>query len=198
VSDARTAAAEPVLKVRDDTAKAERAWVEQEARRREIRFERKREARDQERRMARAAMTALELHRLAAERTARISTVAGGSVERSRGGGERAGPPRPQSLEDDPRWQEQWRVIRGRLDRVHDLLDEAEGLGLSATTTTMIGAEKDRKVLEQGEGLSALGVVELLGRDIAGAPETVRRLRRKSGRDTMGHRVATPPTPGVS
>ena len=184
----------PVARVRDDTAKAERAWLEEEARHREARFERKKLGADTERRGERAEMTVLELHRHAAERAAKLSTVAAGSVEQSRGGGERAGPPRPQSLDDDPRWREQWRVIRGRFERVHDLLDEAEGHGTTAATAQMLGMEKDRKVLEEGEGLTAVGVVELLGSDIAGSPETVRRIRRKSGRSIKDGSPARLPT----
>ena len=72
-------------------------------------------------------------------------------------------------------------MIESRLRRVHELLDEAEGLGPVAAKT-LLGSEKDDLIIREGLGLSPLAVVEKLGRDIAGSPETVRRVRRARGR----------------
>jgi hypothetical protein len=155
------------------------------ARRREARFAKRKQAFDAERRQQIALTDVLGLHRSAIERQATISTVKAGSTERGRGGSEPSGPPQQQMLDDDPRWRESWTVIRSRLERVHELLDEAEGLSTVAATTTMLGVEKDRRVISDGEGLSPVAVVEKLGRDIAGSPETVRRIRKKFERSTV-------------
>ena len=168
----------------DDDRDAERVdleWEETEARRREDRFEKRKRSLDSARRARRAGLTALELHRHAVERQAALSTVAAGSVQPSRGGDDPIGPPGQQLLDDDPIWREHWRIIRSRLDRVHDKLDEAEGLGATAQQTRLLSVEKDRMVISQGRGLSPAAVVDLLGGDIAGSPETVRRIRRREG-----------------
>lgn len=161
--------------------RVDRSWEETNARHREERFAKKKRGMDAERREHRAEMTGLELHRLAVERAGRLSTVQVGNVEPSRGGGTQVGPPRQQLLDDDPRWTEHWAVIESRLRRVHELLDEAEGLGPVAAKT-LLGSEKDDLIIREGLGLSPLAVVEKLGRDIAGSPETVRRVRRARGR----------------
>ena len=105
----------------------------------------------------------LGLHRRAVGRLAKLSAAPG-----------------QQRLDDDQIWREHWHVIRSRLERVHDKLDEAEGLG-PAAVRTMLAEEKDRAILSQGRGFTARAVVDLLGADIAGSPETVRRVRRKHG-----------------
>lgn len=168
------------------------AWLDEHADRRRERFERRKRGLDADRRGRRAEMSLLDLHRHAVEREVRLSTVPGASPEAGRGGGSdgsvnRLGAPSGQILigsqqlmEDDPRYREHVRVIRSRLERLHDLLDEYEGLGASAVRT-MLTEEKDREILAKGRGLSAQAVVDLLGRDIAGSPETVRRVRRKNG-----------------
>lgn len=165
------------------------AWLEQEARRREDRFDKRWRSFAAARRTARAGMTALELHRHAAERQAKLSTVAAGNVEPSRGRRDPVGPPTQQVLDDDPMWREHWRIIRSRLERVHEKLDEAEGVGTTAQSTTLLGVEKDRMIIAQGRGLSNRAVVDLLGEDIAGTPETVRRVRRRLGYDNSGHEI---------
>lgn len=142
----------------------------------------------EERHGKRATADLLMLHREAIERAARLSTVGAGQTERSRGGGDPAGPPRQQALDDDPRWREHWTVIRSRLLRVHELLDEAEGHGSVAGNLQMIGAEKDRMILSrENQGLSAQAVVDKLGTHIAGSAETVRRIRRANGLDNQGY-----------
>jgi hypothetical protein len=145
------------------------------------RFERRRRDFNADRTGRRATLTVHALYVEATEREAGLSTVAAGNVERSRGGTGPAGPPSQQTMDDDPRWREHWAVIRSRLERVLELLDEAEGLGPILANTTMLGDEKDKLILAE-QGLSPLAVVEKLGRDIAGSPETVRRVRRAAGR----------------
>jgi hypothetical protein len=164
-------------------------WLETEARRREERFEKRWLSFDASRRSERAGMTALELHRLAAERAARLSTVAAGNIEPSRGGGDSAGVPAQQVLDDDPVWREHWRIIRSRLERVHEKLDEAEGIGRTAQSTRMLGVEKDRLILTQGVDLSNQAVVDLLGADIAGSAKTVERVRKAAGVNNRGHPI---------
>lgn len=154
-------------------------WLKAETERRHHRFTRRQQQFDADRRLQRAELTTLELHRLAIEREAKLSTVAAGNVEPSRGGSDRIGPPRQQLLDDDPIWREHWQIIRSRLLRAHESLDEAEGLGANAVRT-MLTDEKDLEVLRKGRGLSAQAVVDLLGRDIAGSAETVRRKRRRT------------------
>ena len=167
------------------------------AERAEARFHRHKREFDADRRARRADLSALELHRLAVERAVTISTVSGSNPEPSRGQGEHAGPPRQQQLSDDPRWRESEHVIRSRLLRMHELLDEAEGLGPVADKT-MLAAEKDQRIVREGEGLSAGAVVALLGTDIAGSAETVRRVRRQAGRSAKdGRRLDRESTPAA-
>lgn len=174
----------------DQVERIDEAWEEREARRREDRFSKRKRVIDSERRSTRAVMTAFELHRSAIERQAKISTVAAGNVEPSRSTSTGAGPPNQQQLDDDPRWQEHWSVIRSRLERIHELLDEAEGLSAVASLTTMTGVEKDRLIVDAANrGLRAQAVVDKLGSDIAGSAETVRRIRRRMGYDHLGHEL---------
>ena len=180
----------PRERVIDKTADMEREWADREAERRATRWEKRKRGIDAERRERRAQMSDLELHRHLVERYGTLSTVAAGNVEPSRGGGDGVGPPKQQQLEDDWRWRETLTVVRSRLERAHELLDEAEGVGPVASTTTMIGEEKDKRIISDGEGLSPGAVVEKLGRDIAGSPETVRRVRKAAGRSTKdGYRI---------
>lgn len=181
----------------DGTAKMEADWLDIEAERRIERWAKRKRSIDAERREHRALMSTLELHRHAVERLGKLSAVPAGNVEPSRGGSERAGPPAQQLLDDDYRWRDGWSVIRSRLERAHELLDEAEGVGPVASTTTMLAEEKDKRIIADGEGLSAVAVVEKLGRDIAGSPETVRRVRKAAGRSTRdGSRLEQPPAHG--
>ncbi len=172
----------------DEVERVDREWEETEARRREDRFEKRKRSIDADRRSSRAALTALDLHRLAVQRSTTLSTVGAGNVAPTRGGGDPVGPPQQQRLDDDPRWRETWTVIRARLERANELLDEAEGLSTVAATTTMLGVEKDRRVIMEGEGLSPVATVEKLGSEIAGSPETFRRIRKRYDRTTLdGH-----------
>ena len=165
---------------RDDVERIDPQTEAQLTQRAAERYERRKRDFDAERRGHRAGMSTLELHRAAVERQAKISTVAAGNVEPGRGGDGPVGPPRQQQLDDDPRWREHEAVIRSRLERMHELLDEAEGLGAVAEKA-MISAEKDQLILTKGKGMSASAVVALLGTDVAGSPETVRRVRRRAG-----------------
>ena len=153
------------------------------AERARARHERRQRAFDAERRAALASIDGtLSLHHLAVERVAGLSAVAAGQVERSRGGSASSGaPPAQQMLDDDPRWAEHWRVIRSRLLRVHELIDEARGHGTVAGSEQLIGVEKQQRVIEQGRGLSPAAVVEELGRGIADSASVVRGDRIDAG-----------------
>jgi hypothetical protein len=174
-------------RARDDDPDAERVdrqWEEAHSRRREERWEKRKRSIDADRKERRATMTPYEKHLEIRRRQVKISTVPASQVGHSSPSVESAkvGPGYQQEMDADPRWREHWTVINSRFDRLLELQDEAEGLGPVAATTTMLGVEKDRRVIAEGEGLSPLAVVEKLGREIAGSPETVRRIRRKAGR----------------
>lgn len=158
-------------------------WLEARARQREEKHAKRERTSDAGRRTRRARLNdTLALHHSAIERATALSTVAAGSLERSRGGSASSGePPAQQTFDDDPRWREHWRVITSRLLRVHELLDEATGHGTVTGSPVMIRAEKQRRVIEDGRGLTPIGVVEELGHYLAGSPETVRRDRREAG-----------------
>lgn len=170
-----------------DIERVDRGWEEQNARHREERFAKHQRASQAERRERRASLGALELHRHAVERALRLSTVAAGNVEPGRGGDGPAGPPHQQTMDDDPRWREHEAVLRSRLERMHELLDEAEGHGSVSGTALMTTEHKNWLILAE-EGLSPIAVVEKLGRDIAGSPDTVRRIRRAHGRSALDGR----------
>lgn len=131
-------------------------------------------------------MSLIEKIHSAVQREATMSTVAGSQIASSAPASEsqRVGPPQQQSFDDDPRREEILRVLHARADRWHALIDEAEGHGVIASVVTMKGPDKDRMVISEGAGLSPLGVVDKLGSDITGGPETVRRIRERFGRCT--------------
>jgi len=158
------------------------------AERRAERFAKRARTFAEERTAQRAKADLLMLHREVIERAGRLSTVGAGNAERSRGGGDPSGPPRQQQLDDDPRWREHETVIRSRLLRLHELLDEAEGHGTVAGNMQMLGVEKDKLILSrENQGLSAQAIVDKLGTHITGSAETVRRVRRQNGLDHRGY-----------
>lgn len=172
----------------DDVERVDPEWEEAHARRREENSQNGKLQFGTQRRLEREDLDLLELHQLVIDRAGRISTVPAGNIEPSRGSGEGGGVPHQQRLDDDPRWIENNAVIRARLERQHELLDEAEGLGMVAATTNMLAEHKDQMIITKGEGYTASSVVALLGSDIAGSTETVRRVRRKFERSTKdGH-----------
>lgn len=156
-------------------------WEGAHARARGERWEKRKRGIDADRRMARAEMSRLDLHRHAVERAGRLSTVGASTVGRQSPNSERQnpGPPGQQQLDDDPRWRETWQIIGRRLEAAHRLLDEYEGLGATAEST-MTAAEKDRRILIEGRGHSCEAVVDLLGREVAGSPRTVWRKRKNT------------------
>jgi hypothetical protein len=179
-----TAGLDPEREVQRVDASTEDLFAE----RRAERFAKRARSFAEERTNHRANADLFLLHREAIERAARLSTVAAGNTERGRGGGDPSGPPRQQQLDDDPRWLEHWQVVRSRLLRVHELLDEAEGHGTVAGNMQMLGVEKDKLILSrENRGLSAQAVVDKLGSHIAGSAETVRRIRRNNGLDHRGY-----------
>lgn len=133
------------------------------------------------RRRERDEMTAIELHRRATERVIKLSTVRGSNPEKSRGGSEPIGPPTQAHVEDDPRWNECQLVIRKRLEKLHDLLDEYEGLGsLAQAAAAMDSYDKNARILKEGRGHHCDVVVDLLGREIAGSQRTVWNIRKRT------------------
>lgn len=186
--------AEPVKhRTIDRTGQAEREYVDDIITpRSHERWAKRKRSIDSERRMRRADMTALELHRHAVEREGKLSTVAAAQVGLSSPNSERQmpGPPRQQTLDQDPRYLEAWYVIRRRLEDVHRLLDEAEGHGPTAVST-MTSDEKNRLILVDGRGHSCEAVVDLLGREVAGSSRTVWRIRRNEAEKVLGYPVST-------
>jgi hypothetical protein len=182
--------------VRKDQIDAERIdnreWEEKHARKREEKFatfarESAGMRREQRRRLAQKPEGCLELCRSAIQELTSISTVAAGNIAPSRGGGEPIGPGQQQTLDDDPRWLENWTVIGTRLCQVLELIDEAKGLGTVAATNQLLGEEKDQLIVHvSNQGLRAQAVVDKLGTHIAGSVETVRRVRRREGYDHLG------------
>lgn len=149
---------------------------------------------DRDRRSTRRGLDVDVLYRLAQARTARISTVAAGNVEPSRGGGDGAAPPQQQSLEDDPRWDRHWGVVKRGLLLVHELLDEAEGHGPVVRDTTT--EEMNRILLDEGEGLSCKEVAEKFPELTNGGRASVVAAVRGNqgsgieGQDVLGYRVS--------
>ncbi len=133
------------------------------------------------RRREREAMSTVDLHRLAVERALTMSTVKASNPEPTRGGGEPVGPPPQAELEDDPRWRESQLIIRRRVEKLHDVLDEYEGLGSAAqAAAAMDSYDKNSRILKEGRGPPCDVVVDLLGREVAGSPRTVWRVRQRT------------------
>lgn len=142
---------------------------------------------DSERRSRRERTSTVDLLAEAMTRAARLSTVQASQLEQARAGVDTPnGPPRQQTLTDDPRWEDSVRVIRRRVLMLLDLLDEAEGTGHAAVVAAMDGADKDRLIVQEGRGLIAEMVVAELGPEI-GSAAYVRRLRRSLGLDSRGY-----------
>lgn len=163
----------------DDLERVDAAWEDQEAQERRQAHETLARDLAAERRERRQRTSTLQLHRQALARMTRMSTVPAGNVAASRGGDPPAGPPAQQLLDADPRLREHWQVIRSRLELTHDLLDGYE-LGAGGDVV-LSGVEKDRLILVRGAGLSAAGVVGLLGTGVAGSVRTVERVRLAAG-----------------
>ena len=139
------------------------------------------------RRKERDAMSTIDLHRAALERAIKLSTVRAAAVGSSSPSSthpsknlalDRSG---AQLVEDDPRWTESQLIIRRRVEKLHDLLDEYEGLGSAAqAAAAMDSYDKNARILKEGRGHPCDVVVDLLGREIAGSPRTVWRVRQRT------------------
>lgn len=139
------------------------------------------------RRRDRDAMSTIDLHRSALERAIKLSTVGAAAVGSSSPSSthpsknlalDRSG---AQLVEEDPRWNECQLVIRRRIEKMHDLLDEYEGLGSAAqAAAAMDSYDKNARILKEGRGHPCDVVVDLLGREIAGSPRTVWRVRQRT------------------
>jgi hypothetical protein len=160
-------------------------WQEAETDRRAVRWEKRKQQLDMERRTKRSGLDAWELHRLAVERVAKISTVAAAATGRSTPSTkhpsanlaeDRRG---AQTLDDDPRWRSCWDVIERQLNRAHLLIDEAEGHGPVAVRA-LSAEEKDALIVDpSNDGLSVAQLIQDLGADICGSASTVSRVRSR-------------------
>lgn len=139
------------------------------------------------RRRDRDAMSTVDLHRQAIDRAAKLSTV--GAAAMGQSSPSSAHPSKnlaldhsaAQLVDDDPRWRECQLVIRRRVEKLHDLLDEYEGLGSAAqTAAAMDSYDKNARILKEGRGHPCDVVVDLLGREIAGSARTVWRVRQRT------------------
>lgn len=174
----------------DEAERIDRVAEERMARQQEERHAGRRRRFDAERRERRTRMTTLALLAEATQRSARLSTVKASNPEpmliRGGGGDGPSGPPRQQSLNDDPRWEDATRIVRKRVMQMLDLIDEAEGTGHGQVVAAMDGTEKDRLLLDEGRGLVAEQVVAELGPEY-GSASYVRKLRRARGLDNRGY-----------
>ncbi|MHB1950186.1 MAG: hypothetical protein ACYCQK_01775 [Acidiferrobacteraceae bacterium] len=109
------------------------------------------------------------------------STVPAGSLEPSRGGGERVGPPRQQLRSDDPRLRLALRQLCRAAEQILWLRREDQGHGTAGAAVTMLGEHKDIEILKC-VGAKPREVVGLLGAQIAGGARTVERVREEAGR----------------
>jgi hypothetical protein len=191
-----------------EAERVDTSWEEAETARRQRHWDARKPDIDRARRDARhrlefdefgrprpAHSASADLFRLALERAATISTVAAGNPEPSSGGGsDSAAPPRQQTLEEDPRWNRRWQIVKRGLLLIHDLLDEAEGLA-TRPWTDATSEEMNRVVLTEGRGLSCKEVAAQFPEATAGRASVVARLRRNQGSgipglDVLGYRVS--------
>lgn len=176
--------------------RVDRQWEEQNAERRAERHGKRRVTFAAERRDRRRGIDDLTLHRQVHERAATMSTVAASAIGQSAPSSEsqRVGPPVPQELAADPRWRGHWRALRAHLDQLHELLDEYEGLG-TRPVRDLTTEQRNRIVLEQGEGLSCREAAALLPEHTNGKASVVATIRRMQGsgiasQDVLDRRVA--------
>lgn len=124
----------------------------------------------------------------------RLSTVAAGNPEPSRGSGDSPAPPRQQQLEDDPRWRRRADTAKRTLLALADLILEAQGYGAHADAE-MSTRDVAREVLARGQGLSCRDTAAEC-RDLPGVSSAfVARVRRNQGSgleslDLLGYRVS--------
>lgn len=171
----------------DRTDAAYREWVDSEARRREEAFELTRRQALARRRHDRQRSSLLERHGQAVAELARLSTVAAGNIEPSRGGGEQIGPPGftpdghgSERMQPDVTHPE--RLMSIAVAAYEAVLDEAQGLGVLREIDGMIAEEKDRMIILELEGWSP-AEIEVIYQGKLGSASTIRRVRRRASRD---------------
>lgn len=165
-------------KVLDRTAAGEREWVHDHAQDRVAYFEATTRRQAIARRRAdRARMTLLQRHTRVVSELARLSTVASGNVEPSRGGGEQIGPPKQQTLTHELRHPR--RLMQIAVAAYEAVLDEAQGLSVLRSIDEMVTEEKDDLIMDpQHEGWTP-SELEVIYQGKLGSATTIRRVRRK-------------------
>lgn len=135
-------------------------------------------------------MSVQQLRALADIRLAELSPIAAANIAPSGGGV-------PQSVNlalraatvdpgSDPRWAAAERDERRALNRLHELLDEAEGHGVAVPDRELTGEQMDAEIVaEQNAHLSAVQFAQ--EHPGYGSPSTISRKRRwfRAGRCTM-------------
>ena len=129
-----------------------------------------------DRRAARGSLSTRQLLALAFAAEPALSTVPAAGFERGRGGGSGL-LQHQQTFEDDPRYRYAMRQVRHFAEQLLDLQEESRGLGVAAVEALMIASEKDKEILKVRG--TPREVFELLGKEIAGSPRTVERVRTK-------------------
>lgn len=175
---------------RDEVERVDRTYEEQQAREAEEHDRGRRLRFGNERRGQRDRMDPLNLHRQLIERVVTISTVPASQIAPSRPGGDtHGGVPRQQTLDDDPRYVEGQRRLRKWLLTLHDLVDEAEGLGSKAAAVAQLdGIEKDRILRREGVGLTASELYRETD-GLYGSESYIRRWRKRERLDRLGREI---------
>lgn len=179
----------PTPKIRPDHDEVERIDVADEER-----MARDREEHDRGRRLRlnrlerdrRMQATGLSLAAEVIAAVGTISAVAAGNIEPTRGGGDPSGPPRQQTLDDDPRWQLSERIIHRHALVLRELVDEARGLSVAVAIAALSAEEKDKTLREEGIGRTAEELFHALGPEYGSISYIRRKRNREWDMDTLG------------
>lgn len=162
--------------------RVDQEWEEQNADRRAERHAGRQPGFRAERSMARSRMTIPELRSLVEIREAKLSPVSAGNIAPSQRGAVHPSANlalQAQSvvLDSDPRWRSAGEFERRSLMRMHELLDEYEGLGVAKGEREISAEEKDAEIVApHNQHLSnAEFARQFLG---YGSPSTISRKRR--------------------
>lgn len=171
---------------RDEVEPITGKWLDDEAREREEHDRGRRLRLNTTELERRRHVPGLKLALEVATAATRISTVAAGNVEPSRGGATPGGVPAQQRFEDDPRWQLAERLIHRQALVMYELIDEARGFSRSAAVAALSAEEKDAAIEREGIGLTAEETFHRLGPEY-GSISYIRRYRRSKNLDGHGH-----------